>query len=423
MKWNETNYPRIGETVLRTTLPNGLTVAVVPKPLYRKRYAFFTTRYGGMDMRFRLDGVWHDTPAGIAHYLEHKMFDLPEGGAMEQFAAHGGGNNAFTNYSMTAYYVECTEEFAENLKILLRMVTTPYFTPESVEKERGIIAQEIKMYADSPDSAVFEDLFAVMYPKHPISVPIAGSVESIADITPELLYACCRAFYTPQNMMLCVVGDVDADEVARLAREFTPAPMPGGVRDESGWSGEFSCGTMEKTMEVAMPMFAAGFASEPVAPRDSLRAEIVGDLAAEVLVGESSPLYQRLYENNLIDSDFSCGFEQVRGVGLLELSGDSEAPDTVIDAVVDEAERIVREGVDAAQLERLRRSMIGRRTRELDSFESTCYRMSAYFFEGAEYFDSVRTIQSVTARDITDFLRTVCRRDRLSVSYIRPKEA
>ena len=417
------DYAELCDGFYEELLPNGLRVRVLPRPGFARKFAFLAVDFGSNDRDFTLDGQKYHVPAGIAHYLEHKMFDLPEGGAMEQFAAHGGGNNAFTNYSMTAYYVECTEEFAENLKILLRMVTTPYFTPESVEKERGIIAQEIKMYADSPDSAVFEDLFAVMYPKHPISVPIAGSVESIADITPELLYACCRAFYTPQNMMLCVVGDVSAEEVARLAREFTPAPVPGGVRDESGWSGAFSCGPMEKTMEVAMPMFAAGFASDPIAPEASLRAEIVGDLAAEVLVGESSPLYQRLYEKNLIDSDFSCGFEQVRGVGLLELSGDSEAPDTVIDAVVDEAERIVREGVDAAQLERLRRSMIGRRTRELDSFESTCYRMSAYFFEGAEYFDSVRTIQSVTVQDITDFLRTVCRRDRLSVSYIRPKEA
>ena len=417
------DYPELHDGFFEEILPNGLRVRVLPRPGFARKFAFLAVDFGSNDRDFTLDGQKYHVPAGIAHYLEHKMFDLPEGGAMEQFAAHGGGNNAFTNYSMTAYYVECTEEFAENLKILLRMVTTPYFTPESVEKERGIIAQEIKMYEDSPDSAVFENLFAVMYPKHPISVPIAGSVESIADITPELLYACCRAFYTPQNMMLCVVGDVSAEEVARLAREYTPAPAPGGVRDESGWSDEFSCGTMEKTMEVAMPMFAAGFASDPIAPEASLRAEIVGDLAAEVLVGESSPLYQRLYEKNLIDSDFSCGFEQVRGVGLLELSGDSEEPDTVIGAVVDEAERIVREGVDAAQLERLRRSMIGRRTRELDSFESTCYRMSAYFFEGAEYFDSVRTIQSVTAQDITDFLRTVCRRDRLSVSYIRPKEA
>lgn len=417
------DYAELCDGFYEELLPNGLRVRVLPRPGFARKFAFLAVDFGSNDRDFTLDGQKFHVPAGIAHYLEHKMFDLPEGGAMEQFAAHGGGNNAFTNYSMTAYYVECTEEFEENLKILLRMVTTPYFTPESVEKERGIIAQEIKMYEDSPDSAVFENLFAVMYPKHPISVPIAGSVESIADITPELLYACCRAFYTPQNMMLCVVGDVDAGEVVRLAREFTPAPVPGGVRDESGCSSEFSCGTMEKTMEVAMPMFAAGFASDPIAPEASLRAEIVGDLAAEVLVGESSPLYQRLYEKNLIDSDFSCGFEQVRGVGLLELSGDSEEPDTVIDAVVDEAERIVREGVDAAQLERLRRSMIGRRTRELDSFESTCYRMSAYFFEGAEYFDSVRTIQSVTAQDITDFLRTVCRRDRLSVSYIRPKEA
>ena len=417
------DYAELCDGFFEEILPNGLRVRVLPRPGFARKFAFLAVDFGSNDRDFTLDGQKYHVPAGIAHYLEHKMFDLPEGGAMEQFAAHGGSNNAFTNYSMTAYYVECTEEFAENLKILLRMVTTPYFTPESVEKERGIIAQEIKMYQDSPDSAVFEDLFAVMYPKHPISVPIAGSVESIADITPELLYACCRAFYTPQNMMLCVVGDVSAEEVARLAREFTPAPVPGGVRDESGWLGAFSCGTMEKTMEVAMPMFAAGFASDPIVPEASLRAEIVGDLAAEVLVGESSPLYQRLYEKNLIDSDFSCGFEQVRGVGLLELSGDSEEPDTVIDAVVDEAERIVREGVDAAQLERLRRSMIGRRTRELDSFESTCYRMSAYFFEGAEYFDSVRTIQSVTVQDITDFLRTVCRRDRLSVSYIRPKEA
>ena len=417
------DYAELCDGFYEELLPNGLRVRVLPRPGFARKFAFLAVDFGSNDRDFTLDGQKYHVPAGIAHYLEHKMFDLPEGGAMEQFAAHGGGNNAFTNYSMTAYYVECTEEFEENLKILLRMVTTPYFTPESVEKERGIIAQEIKMYADSPDSAVFEDLFAVMYPKHPISVPIAGSVESIADITPELLYACCRAFYTPQNMMLCVVGDVSAEEVARLAREVTPAPVPGGERDARGWSGAFSCGTMEKTMEVAMPMFAAGFASDPIAPEASLRAEIVGDLAAEVLVGESSPLYQRLYEKNLIDSDFSCGFEQVRGVGLLELSGDSEAPDTVIDAVVDEAERIVREGVDAAQLERLRRSMIGRRTRELDSFESTCYRMSAYFFEGAEYFDSVRTIQSVTVQDITDFLRTVCRRDRLSVSYIRPKEA
>ena len=405
------------------TLPSGLRVICRTMPGYSSVHGFYAADFGSVHRQFTLDGRTVTLPAGTAHFMEHKMCETAAGDTFALYAKTGASANAFTGYDRTCYVFSATEKIDENLDILLGQVGKPWFTKASIAKEQGIIAQEIKMYADSPDSAVFENLFAAMYPGHPVSVPIAGTVESIADITPETLYACCRAFYTPQNMMLCVVGDVDAGEVARLAREFTPAPAPGGVRDTSGCSSEFSCGTMEKTMEVAMPMFAAGFADARIAPADSLRAEILGDLAAEVLVGESSPLYQRLYEQNLIDSDFSCGFEQVRGVGLLELSGDSEDADAVIAAVIEEAERIAREGVDGAQLERLRRSMIGRRTRELDSFESTCYRMSAYFFEGAEYFDSVRTIQTVTAEDIADFLRTVCRRDRLSVSYIRPKEA
>ena len=211
MKWNETNYPRIGETVLRTTLPNGLTVAVVPKPLYRKRYAFFTTRYGGMDMRFRLDGVWHDTPAGIAHYLEHKMFDTEDGNALQELSQNGAEPNAFTSNATTAYYFDCTEHFEENLRILLSFVSVPYFTQESVDKERGIIEQEIRMYEDNADSACFENLFAAMYSRHPARIPICGSVESIAEITPETLYACHKAFYDPGNMMLCAIGDVDAE--------------------------------------------------------------------------------------------------------------------------------------------------------------------------------------------------------------------
>ena len=165
MKWNETNYPRIGETVLRTTLPNGLTVAVVPKPLYRKRYAFFTTRYGGMDMRFRLDGVWHDTPAGIAHYLEHKMFDTEDGNALQVLSQNGAEPNAFTSNAMTGYYFDCTEHFEENLRILLSFVSIPYFTDESVEKERGIISQEIRMVEDSPDWQVYERLPACTAPR------------------------------------------------------------------------------------------------------------------------------------------------------------------------------------------------------------------------------------------------------------------
>ena len=189
------DFPALGEHYFEEKLPNGLTVRVIPRPGFAKKFAFLATDFGSIDMRFSFAGKDCAVPAGVAHYLEHKMFDLPEGNAMEQYAEYGGGNNAFTNYTMTAYYFDCTEEFEENLKILLRLVTEPYFTPESVEKERGIIAQEIRMYEDSAESRVVEDLFDGMFRSHPVRVPIAGTVESIAEITAQSLYDCHAAFY------------------------------------------------------------------------------------------------------------------------------------------------------------------------------------------------------------------------------------
>ena len=184
---NEKVYPRIGERVLEKTLPNGLKIFIVPKPQHRKKYAFFATRYGGMDMQFIRNGKKCDTPAGIAHYLEHKMFDTEDGNALQQLSQNGAEPNAFTSNAMTGYYFDCTEHFEENLRILLSFVSVPYFTEESVEKERGIIAQEIRMVEDSPDWQVYERLLACLYRSSPARVPIAGTVESIAGITAETL--------------------------------------------------------------------------------------------------------------------------------------------------------------------------------------------------------------------------------------------
>ena len=215
-------YPKLGERVTRLRLHNGLEVVVVHKPYHAKRYAFFATRYGGMDLRFRLDGVWRDTPAGIAHYLEHKMFDTREGNALQELAKNGAVDNAFTSNAITGYYFECTEKFYESLRILLSFVSEPYFTQESVDKEQGIIAQEIRMIEDEPDWRVYANLMECLYASHPVRVPVAGSVESIKAITPQVLYDCHKAFYTPANMVLVCVGDVEAAEVAALASEILP---------------------------------------------------------------------------------------------------------------------------------------------------------------------------------------------------------
>ena len=200
-------YKRIGESVYRETLPNGLQVCVVPKPGYAKKYAFFATRYGGMDTRFCLNGKWLDTPAGIAHYLEHKMFDTKEGNALQELAKNGAEPNAFTSNAMTGYYFDSTDHFEENLEILLSFVSIPYFTEESVAKEQGIIGQEIRMIEDNPDWQIYTRMLECLYSSSPARTSIAGTVESISHITAETLYDCHKAFYTPSNMILTVVGE------------------------------------------------------------------------------------------------------------------------------------------------------------------------------------------------------------------------
>jgi predicted Zn-dependent peptidase len=218
-------YPRIGESLYHGELVNGLHVYVDVKPEFSKSYAFFATNYGGMDMRFQLNGEWHDTPAGVAHFLEHKMFDTKDGNALQDLAANGASPNAFTSSAITGYYFESTEKFEENLKILLSFVSEPWFTPESVDKEQGIIGQEIRMIEDDPENQVFYGMMETLYVHNPIKVSIAGTVESISHITADTLYACHAAFYNPGNMV-CVCGG-QCGPGAHL-RDRPGDPAPGG---------------------------------------------------------------------------------------------------------------------------------------------------------------------------------------------------
>ena len=418
-------YPHLGETVYEAKLSSGLLTRVITKPGFAKSYAFLAVDYGSMDTKFSRNGVQYASPQGVAHYLEHKMFDMPDCNVMQLFSRYGGSPNAFTSYDITAYYVQCTDHFRENLELLLRYVTTPYFTEESVEKERGIIAQEIRMYEDSADSVVFENLFASVFAQHPIRNNIAGTVESIGEITAQTLYDCYNGFYTADNMMLCVVGDVDPELVIAMAEELVPAGD--GIRPERDY-GEPEIMVpaqkrVERSMEVAMPMFAFGFKTEPAAfGTDAMRQEIIGDLAAEILVGESAPLYTKLYEENLIDSGFSCGYEGLKGISMLSVSGDSRDPDAVYDAVLTEAERIAVEGVDEALFLRLKRSALGRRMRDLDGFESICYRTCAYEFEGVDYFAFPEIFRSVTVEQVAAFLSRTVREERAAMSLVWPNE-
>ena len=416
-------YPKLGERMYREKLSNGLTVAVVPRPGFSRKLAYFVTDYGSIHRKFELDGQEYEVPAGIAHYLEHKMFDLPGRDVSAELAELGANVNAFTSYDMTAYYFSCTDNFEAALKLLLEFVSTPYFTEESVEKERGIIDQEIGMNLDAPDSVVFENLMEGLYRHHQIRVPILGTSESIRRITPELLNLCHRAFYTPGNMILCVVGDVDPEQVKTLALEQLGSQMQSVGRKIPGPAEEMTAPERyrERSMEVAMPTFQLGFKCEPIGVGErAIRQEVIGDLAAEVLFGESSELYLKLYEQGLIDTSFGGGFETVDGCAMLTCGGDSHDPKAVRDAMIAQAAKLVEHGIREEDFLRMKRSAMGRRIRDLDSFDSTCFRVCAYHFSAFDYFDFPGVYESVTREEITEFLRQTVTEGCCSLSVINP---
>ncbi len=418
-------YPRLEQTLYYDLLPNGLQLYVIPKPGFSRKYAFFAANYGSIDTSFVLYGRPMRSADGVAHYLEHKMFDMKDGNALQKMSATGASPNAFTGYQLTAYYVECTQAFEENLKTLLSFVSQPYFTQESVDKEQGIIGQEIKMYEDNPGSRLGENLFAAMYQNHPLKVNIAGTLESIGEITPQMLYDCHRAFYAPSNMVLCVAADVEPEQVRRMALELLPKE-PGGVSARDYGPEEPSAPARREIvqeMEVAMPMFAVGFKC-PAVPegQERLRQELLGDLAAEALCGESSPLYRHLYEKGLIDSDFSVGYEILKGMPNVSLSGDSEDPRTVLEAVLAEAERIAGAGVEEGLFRRLKRASLGRRIRGLDSFDGLCYRLAVSCFDRVDYFQFPEIYDNITKEDVQAFIRAHVTEETAVLSVIRPKQ-
>lgn len=416
-------YPALDETLYSTVLPNGLTVMVVPKPGFTKKQAYFATDFGSVHTHFTLEGKEYTVPAGVAHYLEHKLFELPDRDVTAEFAAMGAMVNAFTSYDITAYFFSCTERFDDCLRLLLEFVSTPWFPEESVERERGIIDQEIGMNADDFGTQVFEQLMKLMYETHPIRVPILGDHDSIRQISPQVLDTCHRAFYNPGNMMLCVVGDVDPESVAQMALQVLgEEKRPMGEKlplPEVDMTCPRALG--RRSMEVVMPNFCLGFKCEPLGKgREAIVQEFVADMACEVLFGEASPLYLRMYESGIIDSSFGGGFETSDGCALISCGGDSYEPEAVRDAILEEAARIVREGVDEVVLRRMKRSAMGRRIRNLDSFDSTCFRLCAYGMTDFDYFRFPEIYDAVTAAEVQAFLARTILPERCSLSIIDP---
>ena len=418
------DYPAVGETHYRETLPSGLRLSVAVKPGYTRAFACFAALYGGADRSFLSGGVRHDTPMGVAHYLEHKMFDMPEGdNALSALAANGAQPNAYTASGVTAYHFESTENFMENLRMLLKFVSTPYFTEETVEKERGIIAQEIRMGEDDPDHAVYEELMRSLYAHHPIRDPIAGTVESIAAITPEVLYTCHRSFYHPGNMALAVVGDVDPAAVRETALELLPAEggaaaerFYGPAEDDKPLRPRFS-----RAMEVSAPQFMIGAKLSPVPGGNALlRRKILCSLALDYLYSQSSPFFHRLYAEGLLNADFYAGADDAANTMTLFAGGESRDPEAVLAAFLAEADKAANGAFDSAYFRRVKKAGYGSRVRALSSFAGLAGSLADADFGGYNCLDAFSTLSDISEEEVCAFIREFFAPERFAMSVVTP---
>ena len=413
-------YPRLGEKIYRHKLSNGLEVVVASKPDHVRSYAFFATRYGGMDIRFQLNGRWLDTPAGIAHYLEHKMFDTEECNALQELAKNGASENAFTSCSMTAYYLTCTEKFYENLRILLSFVSVPYFTQESVDKEQGIIGQEIKMTNDNPEWRVFFNMLRCMYHNHPVKIDIAGTVESIAKIDADLLYKCYYTFYNLNNMTLSIAGNISADEVLAICDECLRPCEDKGL--ETVFPDEPESVVEPEIYEiqpVGASIFHIGYKCRPCSGQERLRKSMTASAAISLISDASTEMYKKLLDDGVINSSF--GGEVFAGDGYFSVifSGESDSPEIIRDSIREEIGRLLREGINEKDFQRIRKSAYGMAVRELNNVEVVANLMINSHMDGVGPYDSIEALSEMTSQDVLDFIRNELEPDKLVMSVIK----
>lgn len=393
------DFERVRETVHTRTLPNGLRVSYLEKP-FSRNFAILATNFGSCDAHFTAEGKTWALPAGVAHFLEHKMFEDEDGNALQKFAALGASPNAYTSRTMTAYHFSCTENFQENLEILLKFVFTPWFTEENVEKERGIIAQEIGMLDDTPAWRVYGGLYEGLYREHPIRESIAGSRESIAGITPELLYACHRAFYAPANMALTVCGTVDFETVCEIAGRLSPPGSPEPPRRDYGVrAGSAHQNEVVRRMQVSRPQALLGFRDAPLADGESaLRRQLLGDLCCRLLSGPGSPLFARLFSERLVtrgyDSEYSVFPEGAAAI----FGGETSDPHALRAALEGEA-RAYAEAIPQPCFDRALRALYGTWLRILDDPSAYARQEVRALFSGEHYASFARQLETLMPGD------------------------
>lgn len=423
-------FEQLQEELYYEKLPNGLDVYILPKKGFNKTYATFTTKYGSVDNHFIPLGSdeFVKVPDGIAHFLEHKLFEKEDGDVFQQFSRQGASANAFTSFTRTAYLFSSTSDIELNLETLMDFVQEPFFTEKTVEKEKGIIGQEITMYDDNPDWRLYFGLIENLYQNHPVKIDIAGTIESISDITKDMLYECYNTFYHPSNMLLFVVGPVDADKIMNQIKE-NQAKKP--FEDQAEIQRKFEpeikeanepLKILEMNVQTSKCLLGIKALYDNQSGSEMLKNELITNVLLDMLFGKSSANYDKLYNDGLIDDTFSYDYTQELGFGFAMIGGDTSDPETLVTQLKEMFFEAKEKGLTEESLERTKKKKIGGFLRAVNSPEFIANQFTRYAFNEMNLFDIVPTLEKITLEDVNQLASEFISEERFSVCQVIPKK-
>ncbi|MCF6137173.1 EF-P 5-aminopentanol modification-associated protein YfmH [Pseudalkalibacillus berkeleyi] len=427
----EIYFDQLQETLYSETLENGLQVYILPKKGFNKTYATFTTKYGSVDNHFTPLGASEPVkvPDGIAHFLEHKLFEKEDRDVFQDFSKQGASANAFTSFTRTAYLFSSTTNVQQNLETLMDFVQAPYFTEETVEKEKGIIGQEIEMYDDNPDWRVYFGVIENMFHHHPVKIDIAGTVSSISDITKDDLYTCYETFYHPSNMLLFVVGNIDPPEIMKFiksnqsAKEFEPPSKIERYFDNEPPEVAKKKSVIKMTVQTPKCMVGYKQASPGRFGDERLKYELGMNLLLDYLFGQSSTNYESLYSEGLIDQSFSFDYTEETDFGFSLLGGDTTDPDLLAERITEMIEAEKTKGIDSSAIDRLKKKKIGSFLRSMNSPEYIANQFTRFQFGDMNLFNVVEMYDKITIKDLENILLEHFNPKAFTSCQVRPKKA
>lgn len=413
---------RTGDSCIHVKHKSGLDIYICEMPGFSSVEALFGTKYGSVNTMFKMrdDEDYTVVPEGIAHFLEHKLFENEDCDVFELYAKTGASGNAFTSFDKTCYLFNCSKNYQESLRILLDFVQKPYFTQATVDKEQGIIGQEIKMTNDNPDWRLFFNLLRGMYHNHPVKIDIAGTVESIAQIDAELLYKCYYTFYNLNNMVLSIAGNINAEEVLAICDECLKPCEDKGL--ETVFPDEpDSIVTPEiyENQPVGATLFSIGYKCASCSGMERLKKTMAASIAASMLTDASTDMYKKLLDKEIINSSFASEVFYGDGYFTVIFSGESDKPEIVRKSLSNEIGRIIADGLNEKDFARIKKSTYGALIRELNNVEAVANLLINAHMDGVSPYDTINVLSELTSGDVYEFIKNELCEDKTVLSVIK----